>query len=58
MGEVLLNMKGAKDAPDSGATIGAADPVFLASFNVLSLATNTLRTDEKFYRAPALMARI
>ena len=39
-------MKGAKDAPDSGAMKGATDPISLASFNVLSLATNTLQTDE------------
>jgi len=44
-------MVGASGAPDSGTTAGATVPGFLASFNVLSLATNTLRTEEKFYQS-------
>lgn len=35
--------------PDSGVTVGAAAPVLLASFRLLSLATYALRTEEKFY---------
>lgn len=35
--------------PDSGVATGAATPVFLASFRLLSLATYALRTEEKFY---------
>ena len=44
----------ASGAPASGAAIGATVPVFLASFNVLSLATKTLRTEEKFYQSTGM----